>query len=196
MSEMNREGLDESLALASWMNQSLPMRFLGDPILREVCEPVASYEFGTKHVANITAELVSTLKQYRERTGIGRGLAANQIGYSKRIIAVWWDIQPEVMFNPEVHTTSGMGSYWESCLSGGGMLLGEVHRAWKGTFDYQDKNGRFKCLEADELQTRVMLHEIDHLDGITCDQKYVPGTLTLVTGGKEEILSHPPRQLE
>ena len=45
-------------------------------------------------------------------------------------------------------------------------------------------------VNADEKQTRLFLHKIEHLDGHNCTEKYNPSTLTFVRGSKEEIFSH------
>ena len=60
----------------------------------------------------------------------------------------------------------------------------------KGRFSYRDLSGGVHTIEADEKQTRLFLHEIDHLDGYNCLEAYTPGTTKFVRGGKEEILSH------
>lgn len=179
-----------------WAARELPIKFFGDPILRTVCDPVGKEEFGDDTVKKIATELVDTLQKYRARTGMGRGLAANQIGHTKRMVAVWFDDEPEVMCNPEVVSSEGLGSYFESCISSGALLVGEVHRPWTAKFSFRDLDGNEKQFEADEKQTRILLHEIDHLDGITCDKKYLPKTLKIVTGGKEEILGYTFKRLK
>lgn len=143
----------------------------------------------------IADEMVDTLIKYREHTGMGRGLAANQIGYEKRMAVLWVDDSPVVLCNPQVNSSEGRGSYWESCISGGTLLVGEVFRVWMASFRYYDIDGEMHELLADEKQTRVLLHEIDHLNGISCSEKYEPGTMKIVTGGKEEIFGFKFRRL-
>jgi len=161
-----------------------------------VSTPVEEHEFGGVEVTRIADELTATLIKYREKTGLGRGLAANQIGYTRRIIAVLFDDEPQVMCNPKVVSSEGLGSYWESCISSGALLVGEVHRPWTATFSYNAVDGSEQHIEADEKQTRVLLHEIDHLDGITCDEKYEAKTMKVVTGGKEEIFGYAFSKIE
>lgn len=184
------EELANSLDLFAWTTRELPIRFFGDAVLRTVSTQIDADEFGSNHVKQIAEELTNTLKKYREKTGLGRGLAANQIGYARRIIAVLFDDEVEIMCNPSVVTSEGLGSYWESCISSGALLVGEVHRPWTATFRYDTVDGIEQQLEADEKQTRIMLHEIDHINGITCDEKYEPKTMKVVTGGKEEIFGY------
>jgi peptide deformylase len=193
--EDSNTGLLRGLEVFAWTARELPIRFFGDEVLWSVCSPIEDHEFGTSAISTIADELLATLSEYREHTGMGRGLAANQIGYTRRIAVVQLGDKPEVLYNPEVVTSEGLGSYWESCISSGAFLVGEVHRPWKATFRYFDADGKEQTLKADENQTRVLLHEIDHLDGITCNDKYEPKTMKLVTGGKDEIVSLPFRQI-
>ena len=184
-----------SLELFQWTAKNTQVRFFGDPILREPCEPVQPFDFGSGALKQIHDDLESTLSKYRKHSGIGRGLAANQIGYTKAVIAIWGHKGPEVMYSPKLIKAEGESSYWESCISSGTLLIGEVIRPRKCEFIYQDAEGEQKTLLADELQTRVLLHEIDHLNGITCDEKYEPRTMKLITGGKKEILNFQLKKL-
>jgi peptide deformylase len=192
---MSKQDLQSSVELFAWTARELPIRFLGDELLKTVCQPVGKQEFATNDVKKIADELLAVLTKYREHTGMGRGLAANQIGYNKRMVAVWLDQKPEVFCNPEVVSSDGLGSYWESCISSGALLVGEVYREWTANFRYCDTSGKEHIFEADEKQTRVLLHEIDHLDGITCNEKYQAKTEKIVTGGKEEILGFKFKQI-
>lgn len=187
--------LIDSLELFKWTAKKLPIRFFGDEVLRQTCEPVKGREIGSPEIKQLIKSLTDTLAQYRRHTGMGRGLAANQIGHAKRIIVVWLGDEPSVFINPKLASSEGMGSYRESCISSGTLLIGEVHRPWTGVFEYQDTNGQRHRLQADEKQTRILLHEIDHLDGITCNEKYQPGTLRFIHGGKTEIMGYELKEL-
>jgi peptide deformylase len=181
--------LQDSLDFFAWMIRETPVRYFGDPILTTVCEPVKPQEIKNNLVQEIAQELVQTLIKLRTKTGFGRGLAANQIGYSKRIVAIWLAEEPEVYINPEVVTLAGSGSYWECCFSSGAFVIGEVIRPWTGTFKYLTLEGIEKIIEADERQTRLFLHEIEHLDGHNCTEKYQPRTLKFLRKAKEEIMA-------
>jgi peptide deformylase len=185
----------DSLALFDWTAQNLPIRFFGDPILHQPCEPVGEGEFGTPQLHEIAAALTDTLAKNRAHTGVGRGIAANQIGHPKQVIVVWLEGEPQTFINPQLAASEGLGSYWESCLSAGSFIIGEVHRPWTGTFSYQDLNGHHHELKAGEQQTRLLLHEMDHLQGTICPEKYEPRTLRFIRGGKDEILSYPFKRL-
>lgn len=186
----DKEILDE-IDLMKWIAENLPIRFLGDPVLKQKCKLVKEAEFGSQEITNIGKIMVETLRKYRTKSGLGRGLAANQIGFLKRMIVVWLGNEPEVFINPEIIKLAGKGSYWESCISTGSLLIGEVIRPWKGNFKYKTLEGEEKILEADEKQTRLFLHEMDHLNGEVCTEHYQPGTCRFVRLGKKEVLLYP-----
>ncbi len=186
----------DDLDNAKWIAENLPMRFFGDPILKEVCTPFVDEEFGGEEMRELAEALIDTIKKYRAHMGTGRGIAANQIGSNRRMIVVWLEDEPEVFVNPKMTTSVGEGSYFESCMSSGGLVIGEVIRPWTGTFTYKDLAGKEQTREADEKQTRLFLHEMDHLDGNICIERYIKGTTRLITGGKEEVLGFPFKRIK
>jgi peptide deformylase len=189
--------IQDDLDFFAWTAENLPIRFFGDEVLHRPCEAIAEDEFGAPGLSKLAKDLTDSLAKYREKSGLGRGLAANQIGFSQRVMVVWlFDDKPVVMVNPKMISSEGTGSYWESCISSGAFLIGEVHRPWKGKFEYQDVKGQPHHLDADEKETRILLHEIDHLEGIICSEKYVPDTMRFVRGGREEIQSYPLKRID
>jgi len=100
----------------------------------------------------------------------GIGLAAPQIGVSKRItvIDVSFKERPDekvVLINPEVIEREGKQFEEEGCLSLP-EIREKVQRAARVKVRAQDVNGEFFEAEGTELLARAMQHEIDHLDGI------------------------------
>ena len=70
-----------------------------------------------------------------------------------------------VLVNPEVvERSKDTWVYEEGCLSLPG-IAGEVTRAVRATVRYQDVEGNPHTVEAEGMFARVLLHEIDHLDG-------------------------------
>lgn len=193
--QYNTEILDD-LELFKWTAENLPIRFLGDEALKKVCEPLSPEEISSETTKDLADTMINVLRQFRDKTGMGRGLAANQIGATKRMIVVWLGDGPEVFINPELVKEEGQGSYWESCISAGSFLVGEVIRPWKGMFRYFDLQGKEHTINADEKQTRLFLHEIDHLDGKMCLHQYEPGTLQFVEKGKDQILGYQFKRLD
>lgn len=97
------------------------------------------------------------------------GLAANQVGITKRII-VWvlpgqrmgYAINP--VFIPDMDTPIRKGM--EGCLSLPGVQV-RVKRFEAGTLRYVDAGGKFYAERGADLLARIWQHEIEHLDGIT-----------------------------
>ena len=103
------------------------------------------------------------------KRGKGLGLAANQVGVNKRFFAIdlsYFDVikEPIVIINPEIVEVSGSIAGEEGCLSFPGLFL-EMDRPEKATLVGLDKNGREITLEGNGFMARVLIHEIDHLDG-------------------------------
>jgi peptide deformylase len=193
----NPGSFSEVLVGAEWMVANLPqLRYFGDPLLRQVGRPFEREEFGGAEVLALGKQLTETLAAYREHAGSGRGLAANQVGSDRRMVLVWLDNEPVCAVNPSPIKLEGRGSYSEACLSGGSIIIGEVTRPWVGEFEYFTLNGERVVLKADPIQTRLFLHEIDHLNGLICFDKYEPGTVGFVTGGPSQILGATLKRLE
>ena len=104
----------------------------------------------------------------------GVGLAAPQVGVSRRLIVVHLpedyieEGSPEValrLVNPEIVKSRGEVMGMEGCLSIPGWQ-GEVERADLITIKATDLNNRDVRLKLDGWAARVVQHEIDHLDGI------------------------------
>ena len=99
----------------------------------------------------------------------GVGLAAPQIGISKRlaVIDVTFKEDPDaklVLANPEIIHTEGRQSQNEGCLSIP-EFREPVTRARKVTVRAQDLEGRFYEKTGEDLLARAFLHETDHLNG-------------------------------
>ncbi|MCL1597658.1 MAG: peptide deformylase [Actinomycetia bacterium] len=95
----------------------------------------------------------------------GVGLAAPQIGVSKRLFVADVGEGPLVMVNPSIIVTEGKWKFEEGCLSVPGKYWA-IKR-----FDYVvaegvDATGRSVVYDGDELMGRVLQHEIDHLEGM------------------------------
>lgn len=135
-----------------------------DPILRKKAKPVR--EFGPL-LKRLTEDMAETMHR-----APGIGLAAPQVGDSRRVIVA--DIGEGVipLVNPKILAQEGSAWDTEGCLSFPN-LYGEVERAEKVTVKAQDESGKWKRIEAEGLLARVFQHEIDHLDGILFIDKAV-----------------------
>ena len=141
----------------------LPVITAPDPVLQKKAAPVESVS------PDIVALMDDMLETMYESSGIG--LAAPQVGISKRIIVVDIGDKPDrnnalFMANPEITWKSDEPFiYKEGCLSVPD-LSAEVTRARSIKMKYLDRNGVSQELDASDLMAVCLQHEIDHLDGI------------------------------
>lgn len=144
-----------------------------DPILRQVAEPVTEFN---DELLVLCQEMYATMCFNK-----GIGLAAPQVGISKRIIVVDISgpyIKDQFLINPEIQQTNGEQRRKEGCLSFPDLFL-DVDRAKNVTVKYQDVRGTSNIMVADKLSAVVLQHEIDHLNGKLFIDLVKPMTLLL-----------------
>ena len=95
----------------------------------------------------------------------GIGLAAPPVGVQKRFFVYDWDDDPGVLINPVITESDGEWAYEEGCLSIPGMSF-EIVRPKQILVTGIDLDGNEVSFEADELWSRLIQHELDHLDGV------------------------------
>jgi len=135
----------------------LPIRLLGDPVLREETKPVDEI---TDELRVLVANMFETMYLAK-----GIGLAAPQVGRTERIAVVDVDGQKFTIVNPEiVSSSSKTAKSEEGCLSIPDVY-GDVERPMSVKVRALDIDGRDFEIEADELLGRCLQHEIDHLHG-------------------------------
>lgn len=106
----------------------------------------------------------------------GIGLAANQIGITKRFFAIGhesFDVfkKPAIIYNPVlVNADEEQELAQEGCLSFPGLLL-QVNRPRIIMVRYQNNKGEFLLSRLEGLEARCFQHELDHLNGITFNKK-------------------------
>lgn len=158
--------------------ESIPeIVYIGNPVLRTVTQEVDLEE------GNIIAEkLMQVLKKYREITGIGRGLAAPQIGMSKSVVVTFVDNKFTAYFNPRIVTSSESKKiYKENCLSSSHIWC-DVVRPETVTVEYMNNLGEKVVQEYSGFVARLLQHEIDHLQGIVNIDKAEKGTIDYKNG--------------
>jgi len=139
------------------------IRIYGDPVLRRKAEPVEDFNAELRDLAD---SLVDSM--YANQSGIG--LAAPQIGVSKRLLVIDRSFGEEfdnilVMVNPEIVEADGETTFEEGCLSVPGIFE-PVSRPVRIFARYRDVDGVLREIESDDFLARVIQHETDHLDGI------------------------------
>ena len=106
----------------------------------------------------------------------GWGLAANQIGITKRFFAIGSDTfdifkKPAIIWNPSIVRESEEKTLdEEGCLSFPGLFV-KVLRPEKVTVRWQNKKGETLMQHLDGMESKCFQHELDHLDGVTFDQR-------------------------
>jgi len=136
---------------------------MGDPVLRTEAEPVEAFD---DDLRSLVRDMFETMYH-----ADGIGLAAPQVGVSRRVLVL--DLsredQPEAkvaLVNPTVAWFSEeKDKQPEGCLSIPGMEE-VVTRPWAVRVEGMDPEGNPVVIEAEELYSRALQHEIDHLDGV------------------------------
>lgn len=128
-----------------------------DEILRATALPVKNINAG---VLRVLDNMRDTLYAFD-----GVGLAAPQIGVSKRIIVVDSGDQLIELINPEIVLAEGEQVGKEGCLSIPNVV-GTVKRANRVVVRGLNRDGQPVEYDATELLARAFQHEIDHLNGI------------------------------
>ncbi len=138
-----------------------PIVKFGDPVLEKVAAPVTVFDEDLKKLIEDMFESMYAAH--------GVGLAAPQIGISKRIAVIDVTFKEDanaklVLINPEIIHTEGKQTQNEGCLS-----LPEfrepVSRARRATVRAQDVHGKTFETTGEDLLARAFQHEIDHLNG-------------------------------
>ena len=142
----------------------LPIYTYGSPVLRKKAKPVPA---ATDEVLRLTIDMFDTMHKAQ-----GIGLAATQVGSLHRVLVVdlggmedYEDFHPLTVINPEIVNQEGRWSMEEGCLSLPD-LRDDVERPETITLRYRDANFDEYELTASGILARVLLHEIDHLDGV------------------------------
>lgn len=142
----------------------LPIYTYGAPVLRKKAKPVASV---TGETIKFIMDMFQTMHAAQ-----GIGLAATQVGSLDRIIVIdisdveeFKEVKPMTLINPQVVREAGQRTMEEGCLSIPDVR-DEVDRAETIFVRYKDPGFKNVEIEASGLLARVLLHEIDHLNGV------------------------------
>ena len=134
------------------------IRQYGDPVLRMRAGEVETFD---DELARITARMIELMHD-----ADGVGLAATQIGILRRFFVCTLDGEDRVLVNPVV-TPEGDDTEveHEGCLSLGTVRV-PIERALRVRVEARDAAGEPVSLTLEEMDARVVQHELDHLDGV------------------------------
>ena len=138
-----------------------PIVKLGDPVLEKPAQPITDFDDELK---KLVADMFESMYAAH-----GVGLAAPQIGISKRVAVVDVTFKDDpraklVLINPEIIHKEGRQRGSEGCLSIP-EFREEVTRAKSVTVRAQDLTGKLFEHTGEDLLARAFLHETDHLNG-------------------------------
>jgi peptide deformylase len=138
-----------------------PVVLYPDPVLLTPTRPVVTVD---EHVRALVRDLVESMY-----AAPGIGLAANQLGESLRVCVLDPSGGEEpgalrILINPAVLHTEGSEVAEEGCLSFPDITL-EIERPHRARVEAMDLEGMKFSVDGEGLLARVMLHEIEHLNG-------------------------------
>ena len=138
-----------------------PIVKFGDPVLERPAEPVTVFDAALR---KLVEEMFESMYAAH-----GVGLAAPQIGISKRLVVIDVSFKEDpgaklVLVNPEIVHLEGKQSGQEGCLSIP-EFREQVTRAKRARIRAQDAEGQWYEKEGEDLLARAFQHETDHLNG-------------------------------
>ena len=171
-----------------------PIFLYGSSVLRQKAEPADLED--REALSGLVTDLWDTLAESE-----GCGLAAPQIGVSRRVVVVDGDVMADVypylegfkrsFINPVVlEESEETSTYNEGCLSVPGVYC-DVVRPKKIKVEYYDAQFEKKVEEFDDFAARMVQHELSHLDGVLFTdlvapirRKMIAGKLSRISSGK------------
>ena len=154
-----------------------PIYLYGAPVLRETAKPADLKD--EEGLATLVQDLKDTLVK-----ADGCGLAAPQIGVSLRVVIVDGDVVSDsypylkdfrrTLINPEiVEESEEQTTYSEGCLSIPGIYC-DIQRPKKIKVRYHNENLEEVTEEFDNFASRMIQHEMSHLDGVVFTDLVAP----------------------
>lgn len=127
-----------------------------NPLLKKKAEPVEVFD---AELADLVDRMFATM-----RINDGVGLAAPQVGVSKRLAVIEYGDKSWVLINPRIVEQDGEQEDEEGCLSFPGIYA-PVKRPMRVKVEAYDKKGELHTHEVEGFAARAFVHEIEHLDG-------------------------------
>lgn len=129
------------------------------PLLHDKCEKITRFD---RSLQDLIEDMYDTVKSKGEGCV---GIAASETGILKRVCIIDLGFERYELINPELISSSGEDISFEGCISAPGVFV-EIARPAEIEIRYDDINGRSHTMSAEGFLARVILHEMDHLDGI------------------------------
>lgn len=143
---------------------------LGNPELYQVCGEVTREEL--PWMEEVKEDLKDTLLAFRKRYGVGRAIAAPQIGVKKRVIYRHLDT-PVLFINPRLEFPDEEEmEVMDDCMSFPDLLV-RVRRYKRCVIHYRDEQWKECSLAFEGDMAELIQHEYDHLDGILATMRAI-----------------------
>ena len=143
---------------------------------------VKPFDFENMDTEKISKDMVDTMLKYK-----GIGLASNQVGLDAQIF-VMGEENPITVINPIITEVGPERvEMEEGCLSFPGLYF-KVKRPAVVSVQYLDTKQKECIIKLEGLHARVFLHEYDHLQGITFDQRISKLRLEMAKKKQEKLL--------
>ena len=137
---------------------------LGNPLLYEASDKVTEEEL--ELMQDVVVDLHDTLLAFRKQYGVGRAIAAPQIGVMKRLLYMCVDNVSTVFINPRPEDMSEeMMEVWDDCMCFPDLLV-NVLRHKSCRIRYRNPDWIEETMVLDSDLSELLQHEHDHLDGI------------------------------
>jgi peptide deformylase len=155
------------------------LRTYPDPVLRRPASPVETFD---DRLRDLVREMTTQMRRHN-----GIGLAAPQVGVSRRVIVFDHDGRGGHLVNPVLLTRSEaveLGA--EGCLSLPGVFA-DLPRHVTVLATGADLDGAPLTIDASGLLARCMQHEVDHLDGVLFIDRLEPSERRRVLAAYQEV---------
>ena len=149
-------------------NNILKILAYPDPVLRKVASPIDRIDDNIISLSNdiITTLRYRTLVDFFTKTSIPRGLAAPQVGVSKRLVVCGLNGEIKVMVNPEILEREGTYHGQDDCMSVHQDDNTIIKRSAYVKLRYKGLDNRERTITARNRKAALLEHEIDHLNGV------------------------------
>jgi len=143
---------------------------LGNEKLYELSDEIKKEELS--FIKGVVEDLHDTLIDFKKVYGVGRAIAAPQIGVKKRLIYMYID-KPMVFINPVLEFKDDeLMEVLDDCMSFPNLLV-KVMRYKRCTIKYKDMEWEDFEMELEDDLSELLQHEYDHLDGILATMRAI-----------------------
>ncbi len=148
------------------------VKLLGSPVLREKSKPISNFQ--DSKFKSILEDLRDTFLHLRSEYGMGRAIAAPQIGYLDQVIFYNLKESSFYMINPEItYKSEKKFEVWDSCFSFKLAFFVKVNRYQEIQVKFQNESGEKQVMDVTDDLSELFQHEIDHLHGVLATDHWV-----------------------